>query len=89
MQNELTRLRRNENFAPNPRIHVQEQRRNIVQEQRIRNDGTNEEFRQREPRVPNPNVVILEEIFEDEIVDNVNQEVDFIQEEILESVQTG
>jgi hypothetical protein len=36
--------------------------------------------------VPNPNVVILEETFEDEIVDNVNQEVDFIQEEIHESI---
>jgi hypothetical protein len=85
MQNELTRLRRNENFSPNPRIPIQEQRRNHVQGQRIGNDGTNEEFRQRAPRVPNPNVVILEEIFEDEIVDN--QEVDFVQEEILESVQ--
>jgi hypothetical protein len=37
--------------------------------------------------VKNPNVVVLEEFFEDEIIDN--QEVDFIQEEILESVQTG
>jgi hypothetical protein len=35
--------------------------------------------------MPNPNVVILEEIFEDEIIDN--QDVDFVQEEILESVQ--
>jgi hypothetical protein len=32
MKNELIRLRRNEFFSPNPRIHVQEQRRNIVQE---------------------------------------------------------
>ena len=79
MQNELTRLRRNEKCSPNPRILVQEQRRNLIQEKRIRNDDTNEEFRQRTPRVPNPIVVILEEIFEDEIVDNVNQEVDFIQ----------
>jgi hypothetical protein len=85
MQNELTRLRRNENFPPNPRMHVQEQRRNPIQEQRIRNDGTTDEFRQRAPRVPNPNVVVLEDVFEDQ---NIDQEVDFIQEENLESVQT-
>jgi len=45
MQNELTRLRRNENFPPNARMHVQEQRRNIVQEWRFKNDGNNDEFK--------------------------------------------
>jgi hypothetical protein len=45
MQNELTRLRINENFAPDPRIHIQEHRRNHVQEKRIINDGTNKECR--------------------------------------------
>jgi len=37
------------------------------------------------PRVPNPHVVILEDTFEDQ---DYNQEVDYIQEEIIESVQT-
>jgi hypothetical protein len=53
------------------------QRRNPIQEQRIRGDGTTDEFRQRVPRAPNPNVVILEDVFEDQYF---NQEVDYIQE---------
>jgi len=73
MKNELKILRRNEKFSPNLRVYFQEQR----------NYGKNEEFRQREPKVANPNAITLEEIFEDEIVYNVNKEVDFIQEEIL------
>jgi hypothetical protein len=36
--------------------------------------------------VPNPNAVIFEENFEDEIIDD--QEVDFVQEKILKFVQT-
>jgi hypothetical protein len=32
MQNEITRLRRNDNYIPNPRMSVQEQRRNPPQE---------------------------------------------------------
>jgi hypothetical protein len=85
MQNNLTRLRRNESFSLNPRIIIQEYRRNVVQGRRIVNDVTNEEFRYMEVRVPNPDVIVLEEIFEYEITNN--QEDNFIQEETLESVQ--
>jgi len=62
MHNELTRLRRGENFAPtnqNPRVPAQEQRRNPLHEQRIINDDRIEEHRQRAPRVPNLNGSIL------------------------------
>jgi hypothetical protein len=44
MKNELTRLRRVENFIPvdqNPRVPTQEQRRIPNQEQKVRNDGRN------------------------------------------------
>jgi hypothetical protein len=37
--------------------------------------------------VPNPNVVVLEEIFEEENFENFDQEANIIQDEILESVQ--
>jgi hypothetical protein len=51
----------------------------------------NEEHRPRAPRVPNPNVVVLEEITEEEnfVQDNepFNQELINDQDQILESVQ--
>jgi hypothetical protein len=50
-------------------------------------DDINEEHRQREPRVSNPNVIVLEEIFEEENFENFDQEVDVFQDEILESIQ--
>jgi hypothetical protein len=68
MQNELTRLKRGENFVPtNQNVRVP------TQDQRVRNDR-NEENRPRAPRVPNPNVVVLEEIVEEENFENDNQE---------------
>jgi hypothetical protein len=57
-----------------------------LQDQRVRNDR-NEEHRPRAPRVPNPNVVVLEEIVEEESFENDDQEADITQDEILESVQ--
>jgi hypothetical protein len=37
--------------------------------------------------VPNPNVVVLEEIVEEESFENFDQEADITQDEVLESVQ--
>jgi hypothetical protein len=48
----------------------------------------NEQHRPREPRVKNPNVMVLEDVFEEENFENFDQEADIIQDEILESVQT-
>jgi hypothetical protein len=84
MQNEITRLKRNDNYNPNPRMHVPEKRRNPIHEQRERNDGIDDQQRQRLPRAPNPNAVVLEDAFDEQ---NIDQEVDYIQEELLESVQ--
>jgi hypothetical protein len=62
--------------------HAQEKKRNPLQEHRIRNDDGTEEHKQREHRVLNTIVVILEENF-----DNFDLEADIIQDESLESVQ--
>jgi len=59
IQNEITRLKRVENLVPpnqNTRI--------LVQDQTIRNNKV-EKHRPREPRAPNPNVMVLEEIVEE------------------------
>jgi hypothetical protein len=88
MQNEITRLKRNENIIP-PHQDV----RTLPQNQRDRNDRNqrNEEHKPKAPRVPNPNVVMLGEIEEEEyfIQDNepFNQESINDQDQILESVQ--
>jgi len=82
MQNELTRLKRGETFIPtNQNVRLQ------IQYQRVRNDR-NEENRPTSPRVPNPNVVVLEDIVEEESIENDTQETNITQDEILESVQT-
>jgi hypothetical protein len=39
MKNEITRLKRNGNYNPNPRIPIPEQRINPIHEQRARNNG--------------------------------------------------
>jgi hypothetical protein len=65
MQNEITRLKRGENLIPpNPNMRAP------LHDQRIRNDRI-EEHRPRAPRVPNPNVVVLEEIVEEENFENL------------------
>jgi len=85
MQNKITRLRRNENFIPNSRMSVPRQRRNSAQEQRPRIENVDNQQRQRIPRAPNPNAVILEEPYNEKMVD---QEDDYVQEESIESIQT-
>jgi hypothetical protein len=56
----------------------------ISQEKRTRMENIDDQQRQRIPRAPNPNAVILDEAYDEQIID---QGVDYIQEEILESVQ--
>jgi hypothetical protein len=41
------------------------------------------------PRVKNPNAIILEEVFDEENFENFDQEVEIIQDESIESIQTG
>jgi hypothetical protein len=84
MQNEITRLRRGDNYVENPRMSVQEQRRNLPQENRVRFENTDNQQRQRVPRQPVPNAVVLDEIYDEQIVE---QENDYLPEENFETVQ--
>jgi hypothetical protein len=84
MQNEITRLRRNDNYMPNMRMSVPEQRRNPTQEQRMRFENVDNQQRQRVPRQPTLNTVILDEPYNEKMVEPEN---DYMPEEIFESVQ--
>ena len=80
MQNEIIRLRRNENFMPGSRMPFPKKRRNPTQEQRTRIENNNDQQRQRIPRARNPNAIILEEAYDEQTIE---QEADYIQEEIM------
>jgi hypothetical protein len=67
MQKKITRLKIDEKIVP-----LNQNTRILVQDQRIRNDRV-EEHIPRSPRVPNPNVVVLEEIVEEESFENFDQ----------------
>jgi hypothetical protein len=86
MQNEIIRLRRNENFMLDSRMSSSRtKKKSCSRTKRTRIENTNDQQRQRIPREPNPNAVILEEAYDEQTIE---QEVDYIQEEILESVET-
>jgi len=57
-----------------------------LQNKRIRNDRIKEHI-PRAPRVPNPNVVVLEEIVEEQIFQDFDQEIDVNQGQVLESIK--
>jgi hypothetical protein len=84
MKNEITKLRRGDNYIANPRMLVQEQRRNLPKENRVRFENTDNQQRQRVPRKPVPNEVVLDEIRDEQIA---GQENDYLQEENFETVQ--
>jgi hypothetical protein len=57
-----------------------------LQNKIIRNDRIKENI-PRAPRVPNPNVVVLEEIVEEQIFQDFDQEIDVNQGQVLESIK--
>jgi hypothetical protein len=65
-------------------MSVQEQRRNPPQEKRVRFENVDNQQRQRVPRQPILNVVVLDEPYNEHIVE---QENDYLPEEIFEPVQ--
>jgi len=69
MKNEITILRRNDNYTPNPRMSVQEQRINLPQENRVRFENVDNQQRQRVPRQPIPNATVLDEPYNEKIVE--------------------
>ena len=85
MQNEITILRRNDNYAPNMRMSVQEKRRNPPQEQRVRFENVDNQQRQRVLGKEIPNAMVLDEPYNEQIVE---QENDYLLEEIFEPIQT-
>jgi hypothetical protein len=85
MRNEITILRRNDNYAPNMRMSVQEKRRNPPQEQRVRFENVDNQQRQRVPRQPVLNATVLDDPYNEQIVEKEN---DYLLEEIFEPIQT-
>lgn len=81
MQNEITRLKRGENLIPS-NLNI----RAPSYDQRMRNERI-EEHRPRAPKVPNPIVVVLEEIVEEDKFENLDQETCIIQDQVLKLVQ--
>lgn len=84
MQNEIIRLRRGDNYIANSRMSVQEQRRNLPQENRVRFENTDNQQRQRVPMQIVPNAAVLDEIYDEQIAE---QENDYLPEETFEIVQ--
>jgi hypothetical protein len=82
MQNEISILKRGENIIP-PNLN----RRSPLHDQRIINDIIEENV-PRAPKFPNPNVVVLEEIVEEEKFENFDQAGTYVnQDEVSESIQ--
>jgi hypothetical protein len=72
MKNEITRLRRGDNYVANPRMSVQEKRRNPPQENRVRFENIDNPQRPRVPRKPIPNVVVLDDVYDEKMVEQGN-----------------
>jgi hypothetical protein len=69
MQNEITRLIRGDNYVANLRILFQEKRRNLPQENRVRFENNDNTQRQRVPMQPIPNAAVLDDVYDEKLVD--------------------
>ena len=83
MQNEITRLRRGDNYMPNPRIPILEKRRNPPLENRVRFKNMDNPQRPRVPRQPTPNTVVLDDVYDEKLIE---QESYYLLDEIFETV---
>jgi len=84
MKNEITILRRGDNYMENPRIPIPYQRRNPPQENRVRFENTNNTQRPRGPRKPLSNATILDDVYDEQLVEQDNY---YSLDEISEIVQ--
>jgi hypothetical protein len=84
MKNEITILRRGRNYVANSRMSVKEKRRNPPQENRVRFENVDNMQRQRVPRTPNPNVVVLDDVYDEKMVEQGN---DYLLDESYKTVQ--
>jgi hypothetical protein len=84
MHNEITRLRRGDNYVENPRMLVPEKRRNPPHENRVRFENMNNPQIPRVPRQPTPNETIIDDVYDEKIV---KQENCYSPDESSETVQ--
>jgi hypothetical protein len=83
MKNEITRLRRGGNYVENRIMSVQEKRMNPPQENKVRFEKTDNQQRQRVPRKLIPNTVVLDDIYDEKMVEKGN---DYLLDEIFETL---
>ena len=72
MHNEITILITGDNYVANLRMSVQEKRRNPPQENRVRFENMDNPQRPRVPRQPTPNAVVLDDIYDEKMVEQEN-----------------
>jgi len=72
MQNEITRLRRGDNYVVNPRIPIPEQRRNPPQENRVRFEKMDNPQRPRVPSQRTPNETVLDDVYDEKLIEQEN-----------------
>jgi hypothetical protein len=68
MENEITRLRRGDNYMPKPRMPIPDQRRNPPPENIFRFENTNDPQRLRVPRQPTPNRVVMDDVYDEKLI---------------------
>jgi hypothetical protein len=69
MQNEITKLRRGDNYVENPRIPIIEQRSNPPQENIVRLENMDNPQISRVPRQPTPNAAIMGDVYDEKIIE--------------------
>jgi hypothetical protein len=69
MQNDITRLRRGDNYVENPRMPILEKRRNPPQENRVRFENTDNPQITRVPRKLTPNAVVLDDVYDEQLIE--------------------
>jgi hypothetical protein len=72
MKNEITILRRGDNYMPNPGISILEKRRKPPQENRVRFENTYNQQIPRVPRQPTPNAVVLYDVYDEQLIEQEN-----------------
>jgi len=69
---------------PNPRILILEQRRNPPPKNRVRFKNTDDPQRPRVPRHPSPNVVVLDDVYDEKLI---KKEDYYLPDEISKTVK--
>jgi hypothetical protein len=69
MKNEITRLRRRDNYVANPRMMVPKKRSNPPQEKKVRFENMDNPKIPRVPRKPTPNATIMDDVYDDKMVE--------------------